>query len=168
MDWNSIVEQLGPGLLRYFLGYFPRQIASELVQETILRLVRKVEGGQYEPAKGGLIKFAYGIARFVKLETLKGLRPETLSETAVLQTADSQSRSPEEAYEHEDRLSRLRRHLTRLPEIQRDIFLLVLGDDLRLPEVAEILGMPLGTVKSHIHRAKSTLFESMRAEEEMK
>jgi DNA-directed RNA polymerase specialized sigma24 family protein len=52
MNWNSVVEKLGPGLLRYFMGSFPRHIADELVQETVIRLVRKVESDQFDPAQG--------------------------------------------------------------------------------------------------------------------
>lgn len=45
----------------------------------------------------------------------------------------------------------------RLPRVQRTILMLFYFEDRNVAEVASRLGMPEGTVKSHLHRARRTL-----------
>lgn len=47
--------------------------------------------------------------------------------------------------------------LTRLPQSQRDCFLLVHGEGFTVREAAAIVGKAEGTVKSHLHRALTAL-----------
>jgi RNA polymerase sigma-70 factor (ECF subfamily) len=57
-----------------------------------------------------------------------------------------------------------RRLLAALPEAQRSVVLLRHYHDLSEDEVAEILGVPRGTVKSRLHHALARLGELVRAE----
>jgi RNA polymerase sigma-70 factor (ECF subfamily) len=52
---------------------------------------------------------------------------------------------------------RIERALKALPERQRAVFVLRHYEDMTLPEIAESLGMNLGTVKSNLHRALGRL-----------
>lgn len=47
--------------------------------------------------------------------------------------------------------------IDRLPEVQRTILTLYYFEDRNIAEVAALLDMPEGTVKSHLHRARRTL-----------
>jgi RNA polymerase sigma-70 factor, ECF subfamily len=47
--------------------------------------------------------------------------------------------------------------LARLPETQRAIIMLFYFEDRSVAEVATMLGLPEGTVKSHLHRARRAL-----------
>jgi len=167
MNWEAAVKQIGPALLRYFMASFPRHLSDELVQETFIRLVRKVESREFDSSKGSLLKFSYGIARFMKLETLKSLPHERASEDVVFAAADTVSKSSDEEYETKEQVVRLRKAISKLPEIQQEIIALTLDDEMSLPEISEILEMPLGTIKSHIHRAKISLLGIMRIQEEI-
>lgn len=51
----------------------------------------------------------------------------------------------------------LRRAMDELPEEQRAALALCLGQDFSHAEAAEILGLPLGTVKSHVTRGRARL-----------
>lgn len=51
----------------------------------------------------------------------------------------------------------LRRAMEELPEDQRAALALCLGQDFTHAEAAEILGLPLGTVKSHVTRGRARL-----------
>lgn len=55
----------------------------------------------------------------------------------------------------------LRRAMDDLPEDQRAVLALCLGQDFTHSEAAEILGLPLGTVKSHVARGRARLQEAM-------
>jgi len=49
--------------------------------------------------------------------------------------------------------------IDRLPEIQRTVITLFYLEENRIDEVARMLGIPEGTVKSHLHRARVALGE---------
>lgn len=51
----------------------------------------------------------------------------------------------------------LRKAMEALPEDQRAALALCLGQDFTHAEAAEILGLPLGTVKSHVNRGRARL-----------
>ncbi len=52
--------------------------------------------------------------------------------------------------------------VSRLPEIQRTVITLYYLEERRVDEVARMLGMPEGTVKSHLHRARLALGGMMK------
>src|SRR5436309_2378522 len=51
----------------------------------------------------------------------------------------------------------LRRLIARLPERSRIIVILRFQEDLDPPEIADMLGIPLGTVKSNLHRSLAVM-----------
>ncbi len=59
----------------------------------------------------------------------------------------------------------LARALTRLPEPFRTAVALRDVDDLRYDEIAHIVGVPMGTVMSRIHRGRKLLREMLRGRE---
>jgi RNA polymerase sigma-70 factor (ECF subfamily) len=67
--------------------------------------------------------------------------------------------------DHSTRRMDLRHAIDRLPEGQRAALDLVFYHDLSLSDVAAILGVPAGTVKSRLHRAKATLRDVLAGSE---
>ena len=53
--------------------------------------------------------------------------------------------------------------LERLPGVQREVITLFYLEDQSIQDVAQMLDLPQGTVKSHLHRARRALAEMMRA-----
>jgi len=75
-------------------------------------------------------------------------------ETAYADLSDTQTdENPERAAQ---RLA-LRKAMEELPQDQRAALALCLGQDFTHAEAAEILGLPLGTVKSHVSRGRARL-----------
>ena len=56
---------------------------------------------------------------------------------------------------------RLARELDRLPMDQRMVVVLRFFLDLPMPEVADVLGIPLGTAKSRLHRGLGGLRQAL-------
>ncbi|VVT07326.1 RNA polymerase sigma factor [Rhizobium sp. EC-SD404] len=56
-------------------------------------------------------------------------------------------------------LSDVSRAIATLPDDQREILLLVCGEDMSYKEVSELLGIPIGTVMSRLARARKKLVE---------
>jgi len=61
----------------------------------------------------------------------------------------------------EESLRRLRDAVTELPPLQQRLFLLRFGQDLKYREIARVMGIPEGTVKSQISRARESLKEAL-------
>ena len=164
VDWNIFVEVKGPKIYQYFASRFEHQIADDLVQEVLIRLVRKVQSGEFDPGKGSLMSFAYGIALFVAREQFKR-RSNTreilhLNDERPADIPEDRPR-PDEVLQQSEQALRLRKAISELPDIEREVIMLVLDHDLSLQDVANISDMPVNTVKSHIHRAKQRLREKL-------
>ena len=55
----------------------------------------------------------------------------------------------------------LEQYLSRLPEMQREVITLFYLEEKSIEDVAHLLDIPEGTVKSHLHRARRALGEIM-------
>lgn len=144
----------GP-LFRYFLAcHADPAVAGDQSAETFVELVRalpKMRGGF-----GQLRGFVYAVARNVERRRWRqrptGDRPlEAAADVAC------RSRGPDEAAETNEQLTRALEAIGRLDPITRDIFVLAFVEQHPLAEVAATLDMPLGTVKSRIHRGRQEL-----------
>ncbi len=161
MNWNVVVAEIGPPLFRYFCMLTSREQADDLVQETLLRLVTKVERGDFDPAKGTIRAFAFGIGHRIHSEhrrqwrrdhRLRAVEPDSLTKRPAM---------PEAQPDHMTELASTRHQLLAairtLPSMEQSVLALLLDQDLSLGEIAEALELPLGTIKSHMHRAKAKL-----------
>jgi RNA polymerase sigma-70 factor, ECF subfamily len=83
-------------------------------------------------------------------------------EEIVLQLTPAAGMNQEEAFIEKEKIRKLSRALNRLSPRQRTIFVLRHDDGRRLDEIAGILGLDVGTVKSHMARAVGKLREELR------
>ena len=140
---NVHISKLGPPLYRFYLARFDRQTAEDLVQEVFTRLAGT---SRFASESGSFEAFAWGIALNLQKET----RRKKLKAPELGEDYESHQAAPEDDYRD------LRLAVGRLEPPEIDVMQLVLAD-LSINEIGEYLGMPAGTVKSHIHRAKENL-----------
>lgn len=76
---------------------------------------------------------------------------ETLAETC------GDTPDPSDQLAHSQTIQALQRELDMLPKDMRDVLLLVALDELSYEEAAVMLSIPVGTVRSRVSRARSTL-----------
>ena len=69
----------------------------------------------------------------------------------------SEETGPTESMEKHEQAEQVRQAIRQLPEAQREVLTLVFYHQLTGPEVADVLGISEGTVKSRLHRAKEML-----------
>lgn len=69
-----------------------------------------------------------------------------------LAVEEDQEQQPEAIFEKEEELRELGALLNQLPEHYRTVINLFYFADLGYQEIADLLNLPLGTVKSHLHR----------------
>jgi len=139
-----------------------RAAAEDATQETFVRVWKALPRFDGRAALGTWI---YAIARNTCLMDLRRRRP-TVSlddpDTPDAQHAEAQIASAPAEDPERDNLLRL---LARLPRNQQEAVRLFYLEDRSYDAVAASLGMPLGTVKNLLHRARKRLIELARPEE---
>ena len=133
-----------------------REDARDLGQETFLRVHQRLEQWRGDSALRAWIgQVAYSIA----LRHLERRRTRREHE----REPDEHAPEPadpldlEDAYARHDDARRLDAAIARLPELPRTILLLYHVDELGIPEISAITGVPEGTIKSHLYRTRARL-----------
>ena len=128
-----------------------RAAAEDLAQEVFVKLWQALP--RYD-GRAQLSTWIYAITRNAAVSALRARRRSvSLANAGVLAEAEAVAAEP--APEPED--SRLRRHVEALPEKQRQAVTLYYMDERPVAEVAEMMGVPVNTVKTHLHRARANL-----------
>ncbi|MEM8682188.1 MAG: sigma-70 family RNA polymerase sigma factor [Pseudomonadota bacterium] len=132
--------------------------AGDLVQETFLRVFRKL--GQYRfDAK--LATWIGRVAYSVALRFLERRRPEvTLLDDQEFVSDDP---GPERLAEAANAESSVALAMQALAPIPRTIVSLFHLQDLSIEEIAAVTGLPAGTVKSHLFRARRKMRRALDA-----
>jgi RNA polymerase sigma factor (sigma-70 family) len=133
-----------------------RSAADDVTQEVFIRVWRS--RSTFNPQVARLPAWIVGITRNVISDTLSASARETRKVLAAAGAglADEAATGLEDAELLADRLI-LDGELDRLGEPQGSIMKLAFYDDMTHEQVSRKLGLPLGTVKSHIRRSLSHL-----------
>ena len=139
-----------------------RESAQDVVQEALIQIWRDLPA--YRPfgsLRGWMLKILVNKAR-------KHYRKRVV-ETVGLEAAEDithSGRSPEEAAEREEKARNMRQALERLGANHREVLVLRYYSELTVPEIASVLGVREGTVKSRLSRALSRLQQRLADGEE--
>jgi RNA polymerase sigma-70 factor (ECF subfamily) len=130
--------------------------AREVVQDVWIRVIRGIPKLR-DASK--LRAWLFGIARRTVMDRLRDRY------ASPLETDVDVSEMPADTYStHEEHdLERLEGALARLPTVERDVLTLFYLEDLSLGDIGEALGVPVGTVKSRLFRARRMLRQEMDA-----
>ena len=141
-------------LYNFFLRLTGNRSASEdLVQDVFIRILKYRAGYQ------GQSRFAFWMFQIARNAHIDHLRKQKGDLPLDEQFAEPPSREPrpEERLEAEQDVALIRRALDRLPWKKREILMLSRFQDLKLREIADLLGCHVGTVKAQVHRALKEL-----------
>jgi len=141
---EALYSAHGPALLGYLRRSFGgADPAEDLLHETFVQALRRLDRlNEAASARAWL----FGIARRVGLAALRRRRMEPLA-------AEPAAAEPEEA---DRRLDAMRRAIGRLPALHREALELRLVEGLSYEEMAAVLDVPVGTVRSRLHHAVRT------------
>ncbi len=156
------------GYLRRYVG--DANLAEDVFQNTFLQLYTKIE--QYEPGRP-VRPWLYTIATHQAIDALRrNGRHQAVSldrerrETSegdlrqLMDTLESSGPGPFERAHGEERRELVRASVERLPDFLRQVVTLAYYQGLKYREIADILGIPVGTVKSRLHAALVKLQET--------
>jgi RNA polymerase sigma-70 factor, ECF subfamily len=128
--------------------------AEDAAQEIFVRLYRQL--GRYDPERK-FSTWTLAIATNYCIDQLRRRRMQLVPLENIIPWARARDAGPEgEALSRESR-DEVQRLLKQLPEKYRAPLVLRYWEDLSCAEIAEILGVPEGTIKTQIHRARKQL-----------
>jgi RNA polymerase sigma-70 factor (ECF subfamily) len=149
-------ERLVPAYRRRVIGLAysvlrDRAAAEDLAQEVFVKLWRALP--RYD-GRARLSTWIYAITRNAAISTLRARRRSvSLSDPAVLAEVENREAAPDP----DPGDAALWRQVEALPEKQRQAVILYYQDERTVDEVAAMMGMPVNTVKTHLHRARASL-----------
>lgn len=150
-SFMRIYDHFAPRVQLYLKGLgSPEAVAEELAQEALLRLWQRAE--LYDATRSGLSTWLFRIARNLHIDRIRREPQWVLVQDALerLDEPEDAGPSPAESYaEHAD----LRNRIERLPATQARLIRMSYFEAKSHQEIADELGMPLGTVKSCLRRA---------------
>jgi len=146
---RAAFDLCGGAVLAYGRRLLPsNEDAEDLVQQVFVTAWRQRD--RYDPARASLLAWLFGIARHSAIDRLRRLERER---RVVFEDRD---RVVDEASRTADRLL-VAEALSWLRPEQQQVLELAFYDDLTHQQIADKLGMPLGTVKSHARRGLQRL-----------
>jgi RNA polymerase sigma-70 factor (ECF subfamily) len=130
--------------------------AEEIAQNTLLTVWRKA--AQFDPASAGAAAWIFTIARNLRIDSARQAARQTKAVVSAKRDETPEAvDSPETMITRRDDVSRVAAALQRLSEEQSTVIRLSFIEEQPHGEIAERLGIPLGTVKSRIRLAMARL-----------
>ena len=157
------------GYLRHYLG--DAHAAEDVFQQTFLQVHLKCE--QFEPGRR-VRPWLYTVAtnqaidsqrrnrrhRMISLDRQAGGKADHDGGT-LIDLLNSEDMGPDEEAEAVERREKIRQVVDELPEQTRQVVILVYFQGLKYREAAEVLSIPVGTVKSRLHTAINRLSDTL-------
>ena len=141
-------------------------VAEDITQDVFLALIRDDCG--YDPERGTPVAaILFGIARKLVLRHLERGRSDVAldngnEDDAALELAVHDD--PLVDLTRREGIESLRRAVQALPRRYREVVALCDLEEVDYADAAAVLGCPIGTVRSRLHRARALLLEKMRQE----
>ena len=133
--------------------------AEDVAQETFASVWRSA--GSYRPERGPGAAWLYAVARNAVVDRIRmnaRANPPVPSETGS-------EAGPEDAVQADWLAWRVHRAFTELPETERNVLELAYWGGLSQSEIADFLGIPLGTVKTRTRSGLARMADLLEGEE---
>jgi RNA polymerase sigma-70 factor, ECF subfamily len=159
----ELVARYQNRLYRYLLRMLRQPAeAEDLFQQTWLRVAEKI--GAFDPNRN-FDAWLFTLARNLAIDHLRRIQPQSLDEPVAAE------RSPESRIEQlistsslpfdralaSERRSRIAEAMERLPVIYREVLALRFEEEMKIEEIAQVIGAPVSTVKTRLRRSLEQL-----------
>ena len=129
---------------------------DDVVQETFLAVLRRT--GTFDPTRGTVAAYLLGIARHLVLKRLGALYRSC--DTDNVDEAAEYVATQEDVLESLSRaetIDAVRAAVQSLPPVYREVVVLCELQEMDYAAAADVIGCPIGTVRSRLHRARAML-----------
>ena len=136
--------------------------AEEIVQDVYAHVWRNASS--YSADRGAPVAWLRMMARSRALDTIRRLRRQTVIEIPRENAVSASKSTPELEYANSRRNAALNGVVTALPKLQEELIRMSFYEGFSHSEIADVTGLPLGTIKTRIRSALNTLRSSIPAE----
>jgi len=138
--------------------------AEEITQEVFLALLTQID--RFDAGRGALSTWLCGIARRQLWKYLERRDAAAMFEFDEESAAELQcpSDGPAELLLRGEAVAAVRAGLDELPPALREVVILCSLEEMNYEQAAQVLSVPVGTVRSRLHRAKARLAGLLRRE----
>jgi RNA polymerase sigma-70 factor (ECF subfamily) len=164
----ELYDRRQSGVYRFALRMSGSQaIAEDVTQDVFMALMR--DGHSYDSVRGSVAAYLYGIARNRVLKRLARDRTfVSLSDDAANDEMAGESRfivrqDPLAELARNETIDAVRQAILALPAHYREVVVLCNMQEMNYEQAAAIIGCPVGTVRSRLHRARAMLINKLRA-----
>jgi RNA polymerase sigma factor (sigma-70 family) len=157
----ELYDRHAPDIHRYVARRLGDSAADDVVAETFLVAFRRRD--RFDPSRGAARPWLYGIASNLIAGHRRSevMQYRVLAKTAVDPVVESHHDRAEERVAAAAVTRQLGAALARLAKRDRDVLLLVAWESLTYDEVAQALGIPIGTVRSRLNRARKKVRKAL-------
>jgi RNA polymerase sigma-70 factor (ECF subfamily) len=145
------------GTLFYLVGNL--EDARDALQETFIKCWRhRREIGQIQNLRAWIFRVALNTGRDVRQTAWRRKRRQLAGEEDMI---DATVDSPAAIVARSEQIDRLREAIRELRPEEQEVFLLRQNGDLTYEQIAEVIGIPTGTVKTRMRLALSKLRKAL-------
>jgi RNA polymerase sigma-70 factor (ECF subfamily) len=162
-DLESVVALYQSRVFRFLLAQLrDRDAAETLTQETFLRAwSARATFREDCSVSTWLIRIALNLARdhtrTGRFRFWKRISANAVDVADVAASVPDREGSAEAHLIAQEQVQRIWETVEGLSDRQRTVFLLRFLEEMEIPEIAHVTGLPLGTVKSHLYRALNVI-----------
>ena len=168
-DMEQYINEYGKAVYSYCVYLTgDRDAADDLYQQTFLTVFEKVRDGREIDAdrnpKSYLLTVATNLWNNQRRKYLwrrKKVDVDTFRDVSELEVPE-EGLSVEDAAIKNEKLQEVRLAVQNLPDKYRVVILMFYMEELSVEEIGKALSIPLGTVKSRLHKAKSMLQSKLK------
>jgi len=167
----AIMERYQHRLYRYLLRLLREPATAEdLFQQTWVKVMERI--GSFDPSHS-FEGWLFAMSRNMAIDYLRRYQPESIDEplpSGESTRADMIAGAGPDALTQllaRERAAGLARAMNELPLVFREVITLRFEEEMRLEEIAEVLTLPLGTVKTRLHRALKQLRRTLETKSEI-
>jgi RNA polymerase sigma-70 factor (ECF subfamily) len=168
--FTSLYRRRQAGIYRFALQMSGSEsVADDVTQEVFMVLIR--DAHNYDPERGSLAAFLYGVARHLVLRSFQrerafvALEGEAGADESVVDERLVSQDDPLGDLTRNEMIERVRHAVLALPAHYREVVVLCELHEMSYAEAAGVLGCAIGTVRSRLHRGRAMLIEKLRVNE---
>lgn len=151
-DFDRVYDEHMPAVLRYLRRRLGDAVGEDATHDVFTRAFARRHS--FDPERAPVVAWLFGIAANVVVDHH---RHEARRLKAIERAARAAPRHHTDRHESPELAAQLSDGLRRLSLEDRETLLLVVWGELSYEETAAALGIPTGTVRSRVSRARSTL-----------
>ena len=167
---SELISRYQNRLYRYLLRMVRQPSeAEDLFQQTWVRVVEKIRS--FDPSRS-FEAWLFTLARNLAIDHLRRVRPESLDEptsdnalaSSVADRLTSKEPAPFDRAFASERASHIATAMAELPVIYREVLALRFEEEMKIEEIAQVVGAPLSTIKTRLRRSLEQLRRNLETQ----